>query len=911
MTSIPRKSYDTDILTIRKFFLRNPINNVPISSGYLMFANVDGIGYMNPSSLSTSLQTQQGLSSLSSLIGTNFFITQSALSTLSTSIGTGGGGSGDVTVANLASTTRGLGSAGYLSSLTGFQISTGFVQASTVNFIDTGDSSKQVMEVNNGTLKINGATIAGGGGISQSQLNSTLNGLGTLNFLSTLTLTSTIIGLGTAGYISTAGANQESITSTLQGLGSAGYLSTVSFSNVISTSFYDTNTSSTIKGLGTTGYLSSIQWSNVISTSFYDTNTTSTVEGLGTFGYLSSIQWSNVISTSFYDTNTSSTIKGLGTFGYLSTLSSLGVSTGTLTANKINLIDQGVTPNLLPLTVLDNALYFNGSPVGSGNIFNTYNNSTYLYQVSSASTIFIQNGAIAYISQALNVYLYPDGYSSIFFSTGQVATSSIQFIDTQLNIPQLLAVTNGNLQLNGASITGDFTQTNANSTIRGLGSLGYYSTLSELSTVRGLGTAGYLSTVSFSNVISTSFFDTNTASTVRGLGTVGYLSSIQWSNVISTSFFDTNLGSTVRGLGTAGYYSTLSEVSTVRGLGTAGYLSTVSFSNVISTSFFDTNLGSTVRGLGTLGYLSTVSFSNIISTSFFDTNIGSTIRGLGTTGYLSSLEASQGVITSTLLGLGTFGYLSSIQWSNVISTSFYDTNTTSTVEGLGTFGYLSTLSLLSTVGRLQTITNSTIGGWAYTPASSDILLNTNITTRLKNTNPNAVLQIESLDVSIQDPLSAWANLDIGTLNLKTSSSDEYYTLGFNPIATGTISSFLIARYNGLVTAPAGLYISSLFLGNFGGTTNGQLTTDETATDIYWNNSKLNSQTGGGGGTVSFTFVSTNSLSSIFVSSGTSFFNYNSTKTTTADVLNFSSLFVNNIPILVDSNGNLLVTSQTI
>ena len=509
MTSIPRKSYDTDILTIRKFFLRNPINNVPISSGYLMFANVDGIGYMNPSSLSTSLQTQQGLSSLSSLIGTNFFITQSALSTLSTSIGTGGGGSGDVTVANLASTTRGLGSAGYLSSLTGFQISTGFVQASTVNFIDTGDSSKQVMEVNNGTLKINGATIAGGGGISQSQLNSTLNGLGTLNFLSTLTLTSTIIGLGTAGYISTAGANQESITSTLQGLGSAGYLSTVSFSNVISTSFYDTNTSSTIKGLGTTGYLSSIQW------------------------------------------------------------------------------------------------------------------------------------------------------------------------------------------------------------------------------------------------------------------------------------------------------------------------------------------------------------------------------------------------------------------SNVISTSFYDTNTTSTVEGLGTFGYLSTLSLLSTVGRLQTITNSTIGGWAYTPASSDILLNTNITTRLKNTNPNAVLQIESLDVSIQDPLSAWANLDIGTLNLKTSSSDEYYTLGFNPIATGTISSFLIARYNGLVTAPAGLYISSLFLGNFGGTTNGQLTTDETATDIYWNNSKLNSQTGGGGGTVSFTFVSTNSLSSIFVSSGTSFFNYNSTKTTTADVLNFSSLFVNNIPILVDSNGNLLVTSQTI
>jgi hypothetical protein len=85
------------------------------------------------------------------------------------------------------------------------------------------------------------------------------------------------------------------------------------------------------------------------------------------------------------------------------------------------------------------------------------------------------------------------------------------------------------------------------------------------------------------------------------------------------------------------------------------------------------------------------------------------------------------------------------------------------------------------------------------------------------------------------------------LNMLTSSSQEAYGFGFNPFGTGTISSFLILRDEGASPQMASLYISSLYFGNLGGTTAGQLTTDGTATDLFWNGSKLNNQGGGGGG----------------------------------------------------------------
>jgi hypothetical protein len=110
--------------------------------------------------------------------------------------------------------------------------------------------------------------------ISSTQLFSTVEGLGTANYISSTQLTSTVTGLGTANYISST-----QLTSTVGGLGTANYISS-------------TQLTSTVGGLGTANYISSTQL-------------TSTVEGLGTATYISSTQLT-------------STVAGLGTAGYIS-----------------------------------------------------------------------------------------------------------------------------------------------------------------------------------------------------------------------------------------------------------------------------------------------------------------------------------------------------------------------------------------------------------------------------------------------------------------------------------------------------------------------------------------------------------------------------------------------------------------
>jgi hypothetical protein len=87
-----------------------------------------------------------------------------------------------------------------------------------------------------------------------------------------------------------------------------------------------------------------------------------------------------------------------------------------------------------------------------------------------------------------------------------------------------------------------------------------------------------------------------------------------------------------------------------------------------------------------------------------------------------------------------------------------------------------------------------------------------------------------------------------------------------------------------------LYLSSLYLGAFGGTPNGQLTTDDTATNLYWKGTQLN---GGGGGGGDVTTVNLTSTVSGLGSSG-----YLSTLTSTfgsvnADTATLSTLRLEN------------------
>ena len=127
------------------------------------------------------------------------------------------------------------------------------------------------------------STITGDGGYLRN-----------LNAISSPTLLSTIQGLGTLGYLSSAITNLSSIISTpqlqstVQGLGTLGYLSSVPSSFISSATLF-----STIQGLGTLGYLSSAitNLSSIISTP----QLTSTIQGLGTLGYISSSQLASTI----------------------------------------------------------------------------------------------------------------------------------------------------------------------------------------------------------------------------------------------------------------------------------------------------------------------------------------------------------------------------------------------------------------------------------------------------------------------------------------------------------------------------------------------------------------------------------------------------------------------------------------
>ena len=306
-------------------------------------------------------------------------------------------------------------------------------------------------------------------------------------------------------------------------------------------------------------------------------------------------------------------------------------------------------------------------------------------------------------------------------STASIYASTLTLIDLVGGNPKNLYSYNGSLFLNGVAITGGagtVSQIYGGSNIvltgatPGLGNVTVNVDTSFLtSTVIGLGTAGYISTASggvavlpgglvstanLTNLISTSFFDTQLTSTVTGLGSADYISSSQ---LLSTSaglveliqnppggVTPDNLTSTVTGLGSADYISSSQLLSTSFGL--------VALIQNPPGGVTPENLTSTVIGLGTFGYLSsangtavlpgglvsTANLANLISTSFFDTQLTSTVIGLGTAGYLSTASG-----TAVPEGL-----VSTANLANLISTTFFDASLTSTVIGLGSSDYLST-----------------------------------------------------------------------------------------------------------------------------------------------------------------------------------------------------------------------------
>ena len=303
MSASFRKTYDTDSIVLRRIFAYDVSNNATFSTGFILTSLTKGVAsFENPLVAMSTIGFSNLPAQISTLSGLQFS-TAVSMSILYPS----------TAEFFLPSTVRGLGSSGYVSTL-------------------TLDQSLLSTNTGLGTLGYLSS------GVFTTPLISTIDGLGTFGYISTSQLTSTLGGLGTASYLSTT-----QLISTVEGLGSASFVST---SQLISTidglagSFYVSTSqlTSTVEGLGSSRYVSSSQL-------------TSTVRGLGTTGYLSTVQifrstyrnvapvsWSNI---GYLYTNVSATTLALSTLAI-----DLGSNLRANINSSISKLDIELKPNL-------------------------------------------------------------------------------------------------------------------------------------------------------------------------------------------------------------------------------------------------------------------------------------------------------------------------------------------------------------------------------------------------------------------------------------------------------------------------------------------------------------------------------------------------------------------------------------
>ena len=135
-------------------------------------------------------------------------------------------------------------------------------------------------------------------------------------------------------------------------------------------------------------------------------------------------------------------------------------------------------------------------------------------------------------------------------------------------------------------------------------------------------------------------------------------------------------------------------------------------------------------------------------------------------------------------------------------------------------------------------------------------------------------------INIRDGFNTPGYLNLGSLTFETSSSMDSYILANNFSITGSVSSLGLLRFDGNASEMGSLFLSSIYLGNVGGTLSGQLTTDDTATNLFWNGSQLNNQGGGVGDLTTANLISTiNGLGTL---------GYASTTFVTAEISSFST-----------------------
>ena len=687
-------------------------------------------------------------------------------------------------------------------------------------------------------------------------------------------IASTIEGLGTYGYISTLSFLSSSVgrdgqlTSTVGGLGSAGYVSTASFFSAITN--FQTNSltalNSSLIGLGTLGYVSTF---SLVSTSFGISSNLSTSQyyqnvSLGSLGYVSSL-------------SLQSTVEGLGSLGYISTLSltstqvalqgeimssltglgSLGyVSTLSLTSTQVALQGE-IMSSLTGLGSLGYVSTFSLMSTSSGIASNLSTNqyyqtislgsSGYVSTLSLTSTQVALQGEIMSSLTGLGSLGYVSTFSLISTSSGITSNLSTNQYYQTISLGSAGYISTLSLTSTQVALQGEIM-----STATGLGTLGYISTLSLTSTqvalqgeigstIAGLG-QNYVSTSFLGNVlssISSTYGSSFVTSNLYSLN--GYISSLSidqlilgdgsgWADlgplralVVSTlttyagsivatqGDFQQITASSIQASNLIGIVATADIVSTVTGLGSSGYVSSLSLVSTVATVQSNASLAlqSTVKGLGSVGYISSSAF--LISTSAgIQKNIGSSIIGLGSLGYISS----SGFLISTSYGLqhnlASIGYVSSSQLAsttqglrNYISSFIDPTELASTITSLGTEGFVSSIGLLSTsqglADYIMTFVDPAELASTVTGLGTSGLLSSFST--LIGSTSNDTLYVSSLYVSsIQSPDTLAINSKT-LINLTASGSRAIF--GYDDITSNGGITLDVGPDNLLLTSESG------------------------------------------------------------------------------------------------------------
>lgn len=610
---------------------------------------------------------------------------------------------------------------------------------------------------------------------SGTSFTSTVEGLGSANYVSTSQLVSTVDGLASAGYLSTL-----SLTSTTSGLGSAGYISTLSLI-------------STVDGLGSAGYASTAfvrQLSNYFKNTLQDWSTSASTIALFTSNTsnlaIQMISYSNYILSNAISTS-------LTKF----TLSSQFISTGQGLSLQTVSTGQGLS---LQMVSTGQSLSLQMVSTGQG-ITDNLASKSYVSTTQLTSTVTSIFSAISSLQST----------SQIQFLANLDYISSSQLLSTTSGLTLTISTAAG--QTNTLSSFGAVNIVQLNSTVVGLGNVGFASTsLIYVSTGTRIAFPPINIPVAFiqdwstplsSLSLSTSInFSTLLSTTVAQSFAISTLS-----NSFSTTgqtIANSQLTSTVIGLGNVGYVSaSFVYVSSISGgfafppirvpVAFAQDWSTpMSNLQTIFTNITDSITNNVVdltnSNIETSNYVGQTlsTFSTSFTTFQFGPYLTSTVIGLGSAGYTSTSYVDQSISSlSTLLSpaitLGPNG--ASIQ------------QLTSTTQGLGSAGYASTqLIYLSNLSSVNTLPFPNI---VFNSVFSLSVVNSTITTNqvISATSIGAYFfyttTTANLTITLPPPEQAGSGWNISIQN--TGSSSQFITVLTTPnkqISPGTTTKFL-------------------------------------------------------------------------------------------------------------------------